>query len=250
MLHMKIKLFFSFVLLTFLAGILSCGDSIDYSQSYIILSNRQKVGKLIVNEKTDIKDKLVYLSEQEMDIPGSKEKKRIITSTKTVFQKGESFPVSYSCELSAGTSYTVKVEDGQIIRTLNKKEGPQVIKTHLEPGIVMLDLTVFHTIEYWIRNYDLNKGERQVFKTYLLPYDSIEKVPVIPAGITIPEHETKALQLKNFEIEIRDGRTIMLWVDKDNHLYRMFIKGPDIEVIRTDLFSRLNKKKNREHKKS
>jgi hypothetical protein len=237
--HMKIKLFFSFVLVTFLAGIFSCSDSRDYSQSYIILLNKKKVGKEIIKQKTDIKGKLVCLSEQEMHTPGSKERKRRIIRTKMVFQEGKLFPVSYSYESSAGTSYDVIVKDGQIIKTLKKEGESQESTTPLEPGMLMLDLTVFHTIDYWIRKYEADKGGRQVLQTYLLPAATVERLSIVPDNTFIPEHESK---VKNYEIKIGKELTMLLWVDKENRLYRMFIRDLNIEVIRSDLFDRLHKK--------
>jgi hypothetical protein len=241
---MKYRFLFFVVLLAFLLSINACDFFGGYSQSYVIVVNKKRVGKEIINERTDIKGNLVCLSEQEMDTPASKEKKRIIIRTKTVFRDENLFPVSYSYESSAGTSYDVKVEDGQIIRTLKKEEGPQVTQTPLEPGMLMLDLTVFYTIDYWIRNYDVTRGGQQVLQTYLLPAASIRQLSIIPAQIFIPEHETKALRLKNYEIDIGHGITMLLWVDKDNRLYRLFIRGPDIDVIRSDLFDKLASKEN------
>lgn len=228
------------LLIPFLISIYACGPSQDYSQSYVILINQKRVGKEIVSEKTNIKGNLVCLSEQEMDTPASKNKKRRIIKTKMVLPKGKLVPVSYSYESNAGISYDVKVRDGQIIRTRQKEGETQETITPLDPDTIMLDLTVFHTIDYWIRKYDVKKGGRQILQTYLLPSASIRQLSIIPTKTFIPEHE---LQLKNFEIEIGDRVTMLLWVDKNNRLYRAFIKGPNIEVIRSDLFDRLNKKK-------
>ena len=161
-----------------------------------------------------------------------------------VFEKGKLFPVSYSYESSTGTSYNIKVEDGQIIRMLKEDGDSRESTTPIEPNMLMLDLTVFHTIDYWIRGYDATRWETQVFQTYLLPSASIEKLSINPVNTGILEQESKELRLKNYEIEMQNGLSMLLWVDKGNHLYRLFIKGPNIDVIRSDLFDRLNKKIN------
>ena len=237
---MKIRIFFSLLLISFLTGIFSCGGSSDYSETYIILINQERVGKEIITEKTDRTGNLVCISEQEMDSSGSKGKKRRIIRTKTVFSKGIFFPVSYSYESSSGISYDIKVEGGKIIKTLkNKGESSETI-TSLKSDMLMLDLTVFHTINYWIRKFDENKRGQQVFQTYLPATASIERLSVVSDGVIIPEHDS---QLKNYEIKIGNELTMLLWMDKDNRLYRMFIKGPNIDVIRSDLFDRLNKNK-------
>ena len=42
--------------------------------------------------------------------------------------------------------------------------------------------------------------------------------------------------------------TILLWVDKDNRLTRLFIQGLNIDVIRSDLFDLINKNKESKNK--
>ena len=39
--------------------------------------------------------------------------------------------------------------------------------------------------------------------------------------------------------QIGDQLTMLLWVDEDKRLCRMFLRGPNVEVIRSDLFDRL-----------
>lgn len=231
-------------MIPFIAVLNTCGLSQDYSQSYVIVINHVKVGKEIINEKINFKGDLVCISEQERDTYDSKEKKRRIIRTKIVLPEGKLFPVSYSYESSAGISYDVKVKDGQIIQMRQKEGESRETITPLEPGMLMFDMNAFHTISYWIRNYDDNKGRNQVFQTYFPNTASIGQISITADEIVIPEHETKELQLRNYEIEIGDRLRMLLWVDKDNHLYRMFVQGLNLEVIRTDLFDRLNKKMN------
>lgn len=197
-------------------------------------------------EKTSYKGDLVCISEQERDTFSSKKKKQTIIRTKLVLPKGKQFPVSYSYDSSEGISYDVKVENGKIIRT-RQKEG-QSLETvkPFKPDTLMFDMNAYHTISYLIRNYDMNKGGNQVFQTYFPHTASIERITVIPDGMVIPEHETKVLQLKNYEIEMGDRLRMLLWVDKDNHLYRMFVQGLNLEVIRSDLYDRINQKKKSE----
>ena len=241
--QMKYRFLLFFTLIPLILIINACDIFSRYSQLYIIVINRLKVGEEIINEKTDIKGNLVCLSEQERDTYGSKEKKRRRIRTKMVFPKGKQFPVSYSYESSSGNSYHVKVEDGQIIRTLSDEGESREFVTPLEPDMYMLDLNAFHTIDYWIRKYDAQKGGRQVVQTYLLPAGSVEKLAIIPADIIIPEHDNETMNLKNYEIDIGDGMTIFLWVDEFSRLYRLFFRGPNVEVIRADLYDSINKKK-------
>ncbi len=221
-----------------------------YSQSYVIIVNRRIIGKEIINEKTKLNGDLVCLSEQERDTFGSKEKKRIIIRTKMVFQEENRFPVSYSYESDAGTSYEVKVRDGQIIRTRQVEGQTQETITPFDPDLLMFDLNAFHTIAYWISNYDVDKWGSQVFQTYLLPAGSIEKLSVIPAAVNLSVHESMGLRLRNYRIEIGDQMSMLLWVDEDKRLCRMFLQGPNVEVIRSDLFDLINKKMETRDKRS
>ena len=243
---MKYNKLLIFTLISFFICINACSRSNNYSEEYVIVVDRKKAGKLIINEKTDIKGNLLCLSEQKMDTLGSKDKKQKIIKTKTVFQKDKFFPVSYSYEASMEAPYDVNVDDGQIIRTLKKTEGSQIIRTPHEPGIPFLDINAFHTIDYLFRKYDFKKGGRQVFKAYLLPLATIEKLSIIPGDINIPDHNRQA---KNFEIKAKLF-SIILWLDKDNRLYRIYLKNSNVEVIRTDLFEKLNNKIKQENKKS
>ncbi|MGD9158302.1 MAG: hypothetical protein PVG39_07850, partial [Desulfobacteraceae bacterium] len=140
-----------------------------------------------------------------------------------------------------GPSYEINVEDRKIIKTLKTKgKTPETISP-LEPDMPMLDLSVFHTIDYWIRMYDDKKGGKQVYKTYILPSATIRQISIIPGNDIIPEPESRKMALKNYEIKVRERLIIFLWVDTNNRLYRMFVKGPDIDIIRADLFDRINR---------
>lgn len=241
--HMKVKIFASMVFLSIFATILSCGSSDNYSETYFIMINGKKVGKEIITEKKDIKGNLICLCEQERDLlVGPKETKQRIIKTKAVFPKGQIFPSSYSYDSSTGTSYDIKIENGKIIKTFKQEDKLSEIQSPFETGIRMLDLSIFHTIDYWFRNYDKNKGKHQKFETYLLPSANIKQISIIPANNTIPINEPIERDLKNYEIAVRDRLTIILWVDKNNRLYRMFVKGPNIDVVRSDLYDIINKK--------
>lgn len=242
---MQRKFFLIFVLLC----LSSCSSPQDYSQAYTILMNRNKVGTEIVNEKTDTKGNRVYLAEQEINSsPNSKDKKKRIIRTKTVIGKESIFPSSYSYDSNTGTDYDLKIEDGEIIRTFKDQEDRQVPKIPFNPQIPMFDLSVYHTVDYWIQKYNINKGGQQSFKTYLLPAGSIVNVVVGLSETPETEYENETKKLKHFEIVIDNEITILLWTDQNNRLYRMFINGPNIEVIRSDVFSKLEEKLRKEGK--
>ncbi|MBN1568667.1 MAG: hypothetical protein JXA73_12540 [Acidobacteria bacterium] len=218
----------------------ACISSHDYSQSYIIMNGGERVGKEIINEKTDRKGNLVCLSEQEMNPPGSKDKRRRTITTKIVFPKGQQFPVSYSQESSAGASYDVKVESGQIIRTYKMNGESRESKTPLTPDLLILNPTVFQTIDYWIRHYDFKKGGQQFYKTYLLPGGSVERLSIFPLETAIHKYKGNVIQLRNYRIEFREGLAMLIWVDRDKRLCRLFLEGSNIDVVRDDLFGQVS----------
>lgn len=233
--QMKIKIFFAFALVSLIINISACTGSNEYSETYIIATYGKILGKEIINEKTNFKGELVCLSDLEIDSPPSKETKKRIIRTKTVFQKGEQFPVSYSYNSSEGISYVMKVEDGQITRKLKGKAGTKEFTDSINQDISIVDIGSTHTLTYLIRKYDTKKGGRQVFKAYILPIASIEEISVTPGNINLSEHEEG---IKNYKIE---GKLIkaLLWVDKENRLYSAFFPRSKQHVIRTDLFDKI-----------
>jgi hypothetical protein len=236
---MGTRLFLNLIPIFFLVNINAWSSTYVYSQSYIIVIKGKEAGREIVNEKIDEDGNLICTSEHEIIIPTSKEKKPRKFKTKMILPKGELFPISYSYESNEGISYDVKVKDAQIIVTLQKEGESKESKYPFDPGMLMIDLNVYHTIDYLIRKYDVQKGGLQVLRTYLLHADRIEPLEVSPVKSVKHEYETKVLQLKSYQIEIPDRLTMYLWVNKDNRLYRMFIPGLNIDVIQSDLFSEL-----------
>ncbi|NLA74440.1 MAG: hypothetical protein GX846_03010 [Deltaproteobacteria bacterium] len=221
----------------------SCGSPQDYSQTYVIVMNREKAGKEIVNEKVERNGNRTVIAEQELDSgPSAKDKKKRIIKTRMVLPKGALFPLSLSFESSTGVSYDITAADGKIIKTQNKQGEKQVTQESLETDMPVLNLAVFHTFDYWISKYDASKGGRQTFPTYLLPSGQVLKTTVTPMSSTMSDHDSKQLKLKRYEIELGDEIVILLWVDQDSRLYRLFIQGPNVEVIRSDVFSKIEKK--------
>ena len=240
---MRKKLFLCLFLIPFIGSLNAEDESSVYSQSYVVVIKGKEAGKEIVNEKIDENGNLICTSEHEIVIPASKEEKPRKFKTKMILAKGKLFPISYSYESNEGISYDVKVENSQIISTSKKRGESKESKYPLEPGMLMFDLNVYHTIDYWIRKYDVPKGGLQVLRSYVLPLDQIESLEVSPVKSAKHEYETEVLQLKSYQIEIPDRVTMYLWVNKNNRLYRMFIPGLNIDVIQSDLFDQLITKK-------
>jgi len=234
------RLYLAVVLIPLLLITPACMSSRTYSQSYVILMDNKEVGKETVNEKTDRKGNRTCFSEQEMESPAAKDKKRRIISAEMVFPEGKLFPASYSQESSAGASFDIRLEGGQIIKTLKSGKDSGEIKTPFNPDLGMLNMTVFHTIDYWIRQYDVSKGGQQFFKTYLLPAGTLERISIFPVETLTREIGGKALLITYYEMRVGDGLTANLWVDQNQRLCRLFILGANIDVVRSDLYAQLH----------
>jgi hypothetical protein len=198
----------------------------------VVLANNAKVGTLMTVEKIDRKGNLTCLSEQERNADGTKEKKRIGNRTKVLFPKGQFFPSSYSCEFIDGISYSIKVGDGQIIRTFIREGKTEESKAPFEPGMAMLDLSILHTIEYWFRNYDHAKGGTQTIRTYLLPSGRVMDLVISPVKSIAPD------DISEYQVNHGSDIKISLWVNKENRLARMNIEGINIGIIRSDLYDK------------
>lgn len=218
-----------------------CGSG-DYSETYVIVLNGIEIGREVVIEKKGIKDSLICLSEQVRDMPASEKKGRNTVRTKIVFENGNLFPSSYSYKSDTGLSYDIKAEGDKIIKTLKG----DTFTEPLEKGMLILDMTVFTTMDYWFRKYDTDKKGRQLFTTYLLPSGSVQRLSIVPIRTGIHEKESRELELKNYQIGIPDKLDMFLWVDKNKRLARLFIRGLNMDVIRSDLFKLINKNKESE----
>lgn len=228
---MKDRILCVVVVTAFLAGANACNFFKNYSQSYVILLNTRQVGKEVVSEKTNLKGDTVCLSEREMNPPNGGE--RQVIRTRMVIPKGGRFPVSYAQESGGGNSYEMKLDGEQVLKT-GGSAGES--RTPFIPDMLLLNPTVFHTLDYWIRHYDLQKGGQQFFRTYLLPGGSVERVSVFPLEADMVESGGKKVVLKNYRIEFEEGLTLLIWVDEDARLCRALMQGSNLDVVRSDFY--------------
>lgn len=228
---MKNRMLWVVFALACLAGVNACNFFKSYSQSYVILLGTRQVGKEVVSEKTDLRGNRVCLSEQEMTPPNSSEKR--VIRTRMVIPKEGRFPVSYAQESGEDNSYEMKLDGEQILRTGG---GAGESRTPFLPDMLLLNPTAFHTLDYWIRHYDLRKGGQQFFRTYLLPGGAVERVSVFPLDADRVESGGKKIELKNYRVEFEDGLTLLVWVDGDARLCRALMEGAGLDVIRSDFY--------------
>jgi hypothetical protein len=222
-----------------------------YSQTYIIILNSKKVGKEVVNEKVDRNGNRICVAEQVLESgPNAIDKKKKIIKTKMVIHEGQTFPSSFTYDSNTGINYELNVTDGKIVRKYqNQGDEPQITKVRFDPGMPMLNMAVYHTVDFWIRKYDVNKKGQQIFPTYILPSGQVAEMIVNPTSTALPQHDNKTLKLQNYEIVMNNDINILLWVDQNNRLYRMYIQGPNVEVLREDLFLKIEKEVKQKEKR-
>jgi len=233
--EMKKLLFLCFILIPFSGNTAAQDTSAVYTQSYTILIDGSIAGKETVTEIIHENGNLLCTSEHEVDIRNPGKKGRRFFSTKMVLPEGEFFPVSYSYKSDVGISYNLSRTETQITSIIQRAEGSRKSTVPFNPDMVLLDPNIYHLYDYWIRKYDTGKRGLQALETFV-PHTavstSIMAEAVIDSDLNL---ETQTLHLRSYRVEVPDVWTAALWVDNDNRLVRLFISGPDIEVIRTDL---------------
>ncbi|MBN2337920.1 MAG: hypothetical protein JXP48_05195, partial [Acidobacteria bacterium] len=124
-------------------------------------------------------------------------------------------------------------------------DGDQILRTGGGTGesrtpylsdMLLLNPTAFHTLDYWIRHYDLKKGGQQFFRTYLLPGGAVERVSVFPLEADMVEVGGKKIELRNYRMDFEDGLSLLVWVDRDARLCRVLMEGSNLDVIRSDFY--------------
>lgn len=219
------------VAVAFWAGANACNYHKNYSQSYVILLNNRQVGKEVVSEKPDLKGTTVCLSERELNPPNGGD--RQVIRTRMVIPKGGRFPVSYAQDSSGSGSYEMKLDGEAIVKTGGSAGESRI---PFLSDMLLLDPTVSHALEYWIRHYDLQKGGQQFFRTYLLPGGTVEQVSVFPLESDVVSAGGKKVQLRNFRIEFEEDMALLVWVDQDRRLCRLLLEGSNLDVIRSDFY--------------
>jgi hypothetical protein len=232
---MKKLLFLCFILIPFSGNTAAQDTSPVYTQSYTILIDGSIAGKETVTEVIHENGNLLCTSEHEVDIRNPLKKWRRFFSTKMVLPEGAFFPVSYSYKSDVGISYDLSRTDIQITSIIQREQKSRESTVPFNPDMVLLDPNVYHLYDYWIRKYDTGKGGLQALQTFV-PHAAVS-TPIMAEAITDSDLnlETGTLHLRNYRVEVPDVWTAALWVDNDNRLVRIFISGPNIEVIRTDL---------------
>jgi len=208
-----------------------------YNQTYAIFIKGAPAGTETVNEQWDSSGKLLATTQSEIFLDDGLERKRMAFETRLVLTKAY-VPVTYSYRYTSGATgdgYEVAVKDGRILRTLMRGGRTTEASVALQPGVVILDFSVYHQFDYVIRKYDVKKGGRQTF-TNFIPLIASD----IPLAITRMEdgeiqHSKGALPVHAFRVEFVGVWAAMLETDREGRLVRLQVHDQDLEVVRKDL---------------
>ena len=208
-----------------------------YSQNYLVFLNGSPAGTESVEERTT-KDGLISSSTHDIVVTEGIETKRLAFSTSLRLEKGTYAPLDYSCRYTSansGDSYHVSVRKGIVTRSLTRAGHTSESSMAAKPGMVLVDLNVFHQFDYLYRHYDLNKAGRQTFSDY---------IPLIASDISLAltrledselAGAKRSVAVQNFKVELVGVWMGVASFDGDGRLVRLFIQDKGIEVIRKDM---------------
>ena len=209
-----------------------------YRQAYVILIQGAISGSETMTEQVAPDGNVLTSSAHEILVTDGIETKRMAFTTAMTLRKGTWTPISYSCRYSSGEardSYEVAVSGAQVVRILNRSGKPHEARIQLQPGFVIVDFNVYYQYDYLLRRYDLKKGGRQTFTSFL-PLIAAD----IPIALTRLEDSSlgsgeKALRAYNFRVEFGSSWVGTVCSDKNGRLIRLLIRDRGLEVVRKDL---------------
>ena len=208
-----------------------------YTQSYLAFIKGAQAGNETVTEQWDPQGNFVSTSESEIFLDDGLERKRMAFVTRLVLTKAYA-PVSYSYRYTSGSSgdrYEVTVKDGRIIRVLTRNGRASEASLPLEPGVVILDFSVYHQFDYVMRRYDLKKGGRQSFPNFIPLIASELPLAITRLQDSQIEHARGVLPVRTFRVEFVGVWSASLATDRDGRLVRLAVREQDLEVVRKDL---------------
>jgi hypothetical protein len=233
-----------YLLLPLLAGIPRPATASDaaptYSQSYAIFLKGVPAGAEKITETTEKDGSLLAVSEHEILISDGLETKRMAFITTMRLAKGNLAPLYYSYKYTSGDVrdyYEVNVKNGQISRLLNRSGRITEVTAPLQPGLVILDFSVYHQYDYLIRKYDLRKQGRQSFHNFIPLIGSEIPLALTYLGESKLDWPGGVMVVRNFKIEFVGIWNATFSADGHGRLVRLLSPVQDLEVVRKDLIA-------------
>jgi hypothetical protein len=209
-----------------------------YSQTYRIFIRGVPVGTESVSEITDKNGNLISSGRHEIFVTDGLETRRMSYETETVRARRTLAPMHYSCRYTSGAShdsYEVTVEKGRIHRVLKRGGRSSEVTVALQPGMLILDFSVYQHYDYVAGRYDFKKGGRQSIANFS-PVTGAD-VPIVLTFLKDSDLETPkgSLPVRNFRVDFIGISGGTLSVDKSGRLVRLVVPQQDLEVLRSDL---------------
>jgi hypothetical protein len=209
-----------------------------YEQTYAIYIRGSFAGTETVKESVDNDGNRVVSSQHELMITESSETTRLAFETTSVFAKNIVMPQSYSCRYLSGNTkdhYEVTVKGGRVTRILSRAGAVSETSSAAQPGMVILDVNVYHQYDELARLYDFKKRGRQTFNNFL---------PVIGTSMPLAltwledsklEYDKGSIPVRNFKIEFVGLQAGSYSTDPKGRLVRLIMAEQGLEVVRKDL---------------
>jgi hypothetical protein len=215
-----------------------------YEQSYTILIKGSIAGSEKVTETINEAGSILSASDHEIFVTDTLGVKRMTFATKMQLAKSTYTPISYSYKYTSGDAgdfYDVAVKGAQIKRTLSRKGHISEVTVPFQTNTVILDFNVYHQYDYVVRQYDGNKGGRQVFSDFVPLIGNDISFALTSLGSGELNSANGSMTVSNYRVEFVGVATGILSVDKNKRLVRLLIPTQDLEVVRADLLPAGNK---------
>ena len=178
-----------------------------------------------------------------MQVTDGNSTNRLAFETTSVFAKGTSNLMSYSFKYLSGNSkdyYDVAIKGGKINRVLSRAGNISETSLPLQPGMVILDVNVYHQYDELARLYDFRKGGRQTFSNFIPVIGNDLPLAVTWLEDSKLEYAQGAIPVRNFKIEFVGVRTGNFATDMKGRLVRLILRESELEVVRKDLVPEKN----------
>jgi hypothetical protein len=206
-----------------------------YSRDYSVTIGGAPAGTEKVTEILNRDGSIVSASIHEIFVLEAGETKRMAFQTELTLEKNSLSPLRYTCIYTSGDthdSYDVTVSGGAISRLLVRGGKTSEARSSLPPGLMLVDINVYHHLDYVLRKYDQKKRGRQTFQNFL-PVIAVQ----VPLSLTrLPDSSLKPADRAEedliYRIEFGTLWTGELAAGKDGRLLRLSIRDKGIEVLR------------------
>ena len=209
-----------------------------YTQSYVILIDKEIAGTETVTEEKDSSGAVIFTSEHELSVSEGTAKNRMAFSTRMVFSRGARDLQTYFYRYKTGQTGNLEVfvRNDQITRILTSDgQALSEVTAPFTSNMVIVDYNVYYQYEHLIRRYDRRRRGAQAFANFIPLIGSDIPIKVTLLGDAILRFGEKDVEASRFQVELADIHTVTLSVDRNGRLVILENPTQGLQVIRRDL---------------